>query len=489
MSDFFQFLPELYIFMTLLGLLIGEAGYHGERLRLGFLTAVVGMLGAFMQLVLQKVYGLRPIPGHIVSFDGVAFYFRLFFLALGGLSLVLFRYSPRFQASVESEIYVFILGATLGGMVLSASTHLGVFLIALVLLVLCLVFLASADRGSRLGTEGAFKFFTRGLWAFLALMIAIAIVYQEYSTLSLQALYQMQEQSPLTPSAGLFLFGLVFLSFAFLTGAFPAVVQTPDLFQSVPGFSLPLVVYVARAAGLLLLIRVGFPFFGELLTDGPRHLFHRQENWRPWFEAVALCGALMGALLAFRQKSFMRSLGYLSVADFSYLLFALCAGGIEGIRQVSFSLFLQALTFSGVCYVLAQLRADIRGDDWQGLRERLKGRVVERVVLIVLLASWMGLPPLPAFFVKFKILYLTLLDHHMLLIMGGLVSVALSWVVLGKMMLALCAGGAREVLGGAQVGRVSDRSGWAFAIPVIILGALTQPILHWMERTFHFILW
>ena len=41
MKDFILFLPEIYLILTAVGLILGEVGYHGERVRMILATASI----------------------------------------------------------------------------------------------------------------------------------------------------------------------------------------------------------------------------------------------------------------------------------------------------------------------------------------------------------------------------------------------------------------------------------------------------------------
>ena len=88
MTDFFLLLPEIFLIVTFVGIVIGEIGYHGEKVRLISLTALIGLAGAFVQVLLSYRAGGAQVFGNVLSIDGLSLFFKLFFILLAILAVV-----------------------------------------------------------------------------------------------------------------------------------------------------------------------------------------------------------------------------------------------------------------------------------------------------------------------------------------------------------------------------------------------------------------
>src|ERR1035437_7357980 len=106
-------LPEIVLFLTLMGLIINEIGYFGERYRIAPLTALVGLLAAFLQNLL--LYRWAPTSGFygVIVIDGLSILFKLFGVGMMLLVAILTMYSQEMSASRKSEFCSLIVSAAL----------------------------------------------------------------------------------------------------------------------------------------------------------------------------------------------------------------------------------------------------------------------------------------------------------------------------------------------------------------------------------------
>jgi NADH:ubiquinone oxidoreductase subunit 2 (subunit N) len=92
-KDIVLFLPEIYLILTAIGLVLGEVGYQGERVRMILSTALLAVGGAFLQLVLNYVAGASRY-GHVGFVnDGFGLFLKVLLLVSACIALLAERKS------------------------------------------------------------------------------------------------------------------------------------------------------------------------------------------------------------------------------------------------------------------------------------------------------------------------------------------------------------------------------------------------------------
>jgi len=113
MIEYSAVYPELILVLTLAGLIAGEIGYHGEKYRLASVISLVGLGAAIVQIFLTYKPGVTPLFENAVSMDGISLFFRLFFLALAFLVVVMVACGDEIAHRRRTEYYVFIIASCL----------------------------------------------------------------------------------------------------------------------------------------------------------------------------------------------------------------------------------------------------------------------------------------------------------------------------------------------------------------------------------------
>ena len=82
MNSFALVLPELYLFVTVLGLVLGESAHHEEKVRLVLPTSLLGISGALIQTLLSYRGDPAQAFAATLSIDGFSLFFKTLFLIL-----------------------------------------------------------------------------------------------------------------------------------------------------------------------------------------------------------------------------------------------------------------------------------------------------------------------------------------------------------------------------------------------------------------------
>jgi NADH-quinone oxidoreductase subunit N len=214
------------------------------------------------------------------------------------------------------------------------------------------------------------------------------------------------------------LFGLVFVicGLAFKVSAAPFHMWTPDVYEGAPTPVVGFFTAAPKLAAMVLFVRAlynGFP--GAL------------EQWQQVISIIAVASVLVGAFAGLVQKNIKRLLAYSSIANVGYALIGLAAGTPEGAQAVLMFMVLYMIDATGFFAVLTALSRQgqpmERLEDMAGLAKSRPGLAL---VMLILCASVIGIPPFPGFFGKFYVFKAALNAHLTWLAVVGLLASVVS---------------------------------------------------------------
>jgi NADH-quinone oxidoreductase subunit N len=178
----------------------------------------------------------------------------------------------------------------------------------------------------------------------------------------------------------------------------------PDAIQGAPTPVSGFISMAPRMAGIAVAIRVLTVVFSQ--PDG------QQGSWKilgtlDWTSIVGLVAGvtmMLGSLLALRQESAKRLLGYLIVSESGFLLTGLLVQDQVGLAAILYAVLVQLFALMGTFYILSYLHERLGSDQLASFRGVMARHVPECVALVIFLVSLVGIPPLPGFIAKFALL-------------------------------------------------------------------------------------
>jgi NADH-quinone oxidoreductase subunit N len=293
----------------------------------------------------------------------------------------------------HGEFYLLGLFALLGIFVLCSAQSLLLLYLGLEILSLALYTLVAFDRDSPLAAESAIKYFVLGAIASGTLLYGMSLLYGVTGTLDLPTL-----RSVLAGPAGESVAVTVALAFvvvgvAFKFGAVPFHMWVPDVYEGSPT-SVTLFVGTAPKLGALALAL-------RLLVDG---LPGQVGEWGVMLGALALLSLALGNVVAIAQTNLKRMLAYSTIAHVGFILLGLVPGTAAGVQAALFYTLVYVLMAAGTFGMLMLLSG--RGVDCERLDD-LRGLGLRHPwyagMLLLLMVSLIGVPPLAGFYAKWWI--------------------------------------------------------------------------------------
>ena len=386
--------------------------------------SVVGLLG----LVIFTLFFLldreaTPLYQGIVLVDRFSLFFKVAFLALGGIMVLASAEFVKRYLTHPGEYYAIILFSILGMMVMASAAELLTAYIGLELLSFSLYILVSHSREDPKSNEAGTKYILLGAFASALLLYGISMVYGAVAQQGIDAptsfaairLYLLQTSGP----PPVFLVGLVFIlaGLGFKVAAVPFHMWTPDVYEGAP---LPVTAYLAvgsKAAAFALVLRLFATAFMPAI-----------DQWQLVLAVLAAATMTVGNLVALAQHNIKRLLAYSSIGQVGYLLVGVSAMGLVGsdgtvtvsasasnaviLHLVGYGITNMAAFVAIIAFYNATGKDEI--SDFAGLADR---NPFIAMALTVSLFSLAGLPFFAGFITKFY-LFLAAAQADMLWLAG-----------------------------------------------------------------------
>jgi NADH-quinone oxidoreductase subunit N len=360
------------------------------------LLSLAVLAGAFLSIFAALPLAPRQVTP-LLHVDAFALCYMGLFL-LGAFGIAIFSHDYLRWARAGSEKYYgLLLLATLGMLVLAASSHFVSFFLALETLSVSLYALIGYALRRPTSLEASLKYLVLAGVALAFLLFGMALIYSQSGTMDFERLGRSLPPAPLGSSGLTALLplglGLILVGFGFKLAAVPFHTWAPDVYQGAPAPVSALVATGSKAAMFALLIR--FASVAALRERASSLLL---------LEVLAILTMFGGNLLALLQHNIKRLLAYSSIAHMGYLLIPLLAGGAEAVSSIGFyfaSYFIATIGAFGVISVLSAQGSELENlEDYRGLGSRRPGLAA---VLGLTMLSLAGIPLTVGFIAKLYI--------------------------------------------------------------------------------------
>ena len=417
MADFYLALPEIFLLgMTCVVLLI-DLFIPQRKQWLTYCLTQVTLLGTLLLVLARCGHSAAILFNGEYIIDPIGCLLQIFILAISMFAFVYARQYLVEQAMPRGEYYVLGLFSILGMLVLvSAHTFLTIFL-GLELLSLPLYAMVALQRNSAICAEASMKYFIMGAIASAILLYGLSMIYGAVHSLNISDAAKAMATGPATQQL-ILIFGLVFIiaGVAFKLGAAPFHMWVPDVYEGAPT---PVTLFIGGApkiAALGMAIR--------LLVDAMPQLV---VQWHEVLIVVAVLSIALGNVVAIVQSNLKRMLAYSAIAHMGYMSLGLLAATAAGYAAAVFYMINYAIMSVGAFAILLLLnRAGIEAEqisDLRGLNARAPWLAF---MMLIIMFSMAGIPPLVGFFAKLGVLE-ALIGVHMV----WLATLALVFAIIG----------------------------------------------------------
>ena len=307
-------LPIILVTVTSVVTMLLAAFYRNHQLVAG--VTVIGLFAALYALTLrQGMEALQVTP--LLVIDAYSLFFSAIVLVAAAAVAVLCHGYFKLREGLHEEIYVLLLIATLGAIVLISSDHFAGFFLGLELLSVSLFAMVAypVTALTRHGEpiEAGIKYLILSGVSSAFLVFGMALMYAASGTMAFPELALALEtmESSFYVIAGT---ALIIAGICFKLSLVPFHMWTPDIYQGAPAPVTSFVATVSKGAVLATMLKV------FIILD-----VYQYQSLVQVLAYIAIASMIGGNLLALMQVNVKRILAYSSSAHIGYALVAFLA--------------------------------------------------------------------------------------------------------------------------------------------------------------------
>lgn len=398
MNDLMGFMPYAPIIVVVITVLLVMIAITIKRSHIvtGTIT-VVGLNIALFALLAQMAGVIDsgatlPVADQLFVIDNFA-QFNMVVILVCALACCTLSYAYLTNLKDnKDELYLLMLLSTTGALLMVCAQHMASFFMSLELLSVPLYGLLSYTYLRNRSLESGLKYLVLSATASATLLMGMAFIYAQVGSLAFKPISIMLvdafESPLLILGAAMMMFGI-----AFKLSAAPFHAWTPDVYEGAPA---PIATYLASVSKVAMMaIAVRFLLDTSLLA---------LPSVQMLLVVMATLSILVGNLLAVRQTSLKRLLGYSSIAHMGYVLIIIVSIGSAADSISSMYMAVYAFTSIGAFGVVTLMSSPYRFEGeadelihYQGLFWR---RPVLTAVMTIMMLSLAGIPLTAGFITK-----------------------------------------------------------------------------------------
>ena len=301
----------------------------------------------------------------------------------------------------KTEYFLITIFGLLGMMIMISSENLLLLYLGIELLSLSLYSVIAFNRNSLFSSEAAVKYYILGAISSGFLLFGISLIYGLTGSLSFNEIFihiaslNISNNIDSVQVIGL-LFALIFIliSLSFKFGAAPFHMWIPDVYHGSIITTTLLLSTIPKIAVFVIFIKLLAIVFSGLF------LF-----WSDMVIILAVLSILIGNIIAISQTNIKRMLAYSTIANIGFILLGLSVGSVMAYKAAMFYTLTYVITTIAVFGLLSQLVYKSKPveniSDLSGLNS---SNPFLAFLLMIILLSYIGIPPLLGFHAKLFII-------------------------------------------------------------------------------------
>ncbi|MBC3869017.1 NADH-quinone oxidoreductase subunit NuoN [Undibacterium oligocarboniphilum] len=405
--NFTPLYPEIFLLLATCVILLVDMFIADSKRNLTYVLTIITLGISGVLTVVTASEGTSAYVSHnmFVS-DPMSMVLKLFSYLAVGMTLV---YSRQYvtdrgmsNGKLGGEFYVLALFSLLGQMVMISGNNFLIIYLGLELMSLALYALVALRRDHTVSTEAAMKYFILGALASGFMLYGISMLYGATGSLELAEVAKVAS----SPAANktILVFGIVFLvaGLAFKLGVVPFHMWVPDVYQGSPTAVTLLLGGAPKLAAFAITFR--------LLVEG---LFPQAVDWQQMLVVLAVLSMAIGNLTAIAQTNLKRMLAYSTISQMGFMLLGMLSGVAQGNVSFAADAYSSAMFYS-ITYVLTTLgtfgvimlmaRSGFEAENLEDLKGLNKRSPWFAFVMLLLMFSLAGIPPMMGFYAKLSVL-------------------------------------------------------------------------------------
>ncbi|MCH9779796.1 MAG: NADH-quinone oxidoreductase subunit N [Alphaproteobacteria bacterium] len=406
------FLPELVLGIGLLAIvLVGTLLSARRAFNLVTGMSLIVFLVAFLAVIGQLTAGIE-YEDTFFKVDTLSLFAKAIAMAA---CVVATLFLPKYfenNPDKQFEIPILMIFVAIGLCVMASANHMLMVFLGLELQSLPIYVLVTLERKRLESSEAGLKYFVLGAVSSGFVVYGASLIYGATGVLGFAEIARVLENGS---ANNLMVVGVVMLicGIAFKISAAPFHMWTPDVYEGAPT---PVTAFMASAPKFVVVVMLLRILNDPLATMLP--------EWQQVISLLALVSLAVGTLGAMQQDSVKRFIAYSSIGHVGFVLIGVAAGQ-GGIASVLlYSTIYLVTTFAMFAVILMLKDPKSKSDYVTKLAELIGLAKKDQTIAIIILGimfSMAGVPPLAGFFAKLSIFQAALQADLLWLVIVGVV--------------------------------------------------------------------
>jgi NADH-quinone oxidoreductase subunit N len=400
--------PEIFLLLAICAILLIDMFLPDDKRNITYALSIASLaVCGVLTVATSDGTGMSVyVSNNMFVSDPMSNILKLFSYIAVGLTLI---YGRQYAADrgmtsgkLGGEFYILALFSLLGQMIMISGNNMLVIYLGLELMSLSLYALVALRRDHTVSTEAAMKYFILGALASGFLLYGISMLYGATGTLNLNEM--AKASAALTANKTILVFGVVFLvaGLAFKLGVVPFHMWVPDVYQGAPTVITLLLGGAPKLAAFAITFR--------MLVEG---LFPLAVDWQQMLLVLAVLSMAIGNITAIAQTNLKRMLAYSTISQMGFMLLGLLSGVSNGDSAGAADAYAASMFYS-ITYVLTTLgsfgiimllaRSGFEAENLDDLKGLNKRSPWFAFLMLLLMFSLAGIPPLMGFYAKLSVL-------------------------------------------------------------------------------------
>jgi NADH-quinone oxidoreductase subunit N len=419
LANLAHYVPEIVLCVTMIGLLFVESTYDDDATSRPYLftLAGIGLLTSLVLLFFASGDEPQAIFTNSMVIDPFSNLIKII-MVLGTLGVVyLCKESKDIATNLKAEFVILCVGVLIGGMILASANNMLMLFIGIETLSILSYTLASLKKHDERSSEAGLKYSIYGGVTSGIMLFGMSHIFGMTGTIQFAEIgAAMSTLSPAEVAILMPSFLLFFTGIGYKIACVPFHMWAPDVYEGAP---IPVTTFfsiVPKMAGLAVLVRVTMVFFAEETL--------LQHSWIGTVSVIAALTMTVGNVAAIGQRSVKRMLAYSSISHAGMMMMGAVVLNELGHRAILFYgvtyLFMTLVAF----FILSFVSDRYQNDHFERFNGLIYRYPLMAVMMIVVMFSLAGVPPLSGFVAKFNILSaLVNSKMYVLAVIAGLNSV------------------------------------------------------------------
>lgn len=406
--NIYSILTEIYIvfcgcFLLLISVIFNNNLNYGSNLitkNIQFLF--IQILFFCLILSLNQCFVHSIIWNHLLINDSFSFYSKILILLLTIIWFFISLNNINLEKINNFEYWILILFSLLAGLLILKSFDILSVYLLIEFQSLIFYILASFKRNSEFSTEAGIKYFILGALSSSFLLFGFSLLYNVTGLTNFNDFYLFFIDLNYFDYHIFISVSFIMISLLFKLNVAPFHVWSPDVYEGSPSSVTAFFSTIPKLIIISLLLRFSTIVFYDLTQF--------------WYYILVFCiimSSLVGVFLAFKQTKWKRFIVFSSISHFSFLLLPLLIINNESLNNVFQYLFVYLImnlsffaiflnTYYKKTPFLYQIRFLKSFESFVILNPLLS------VSLTLILFSMAGIPPMSGFYIKFFIIFSSL---------------------------------------------------------------------------------